>query len=142
MDLMPQHQPATTAAYLFAGISQLSSTKKKRGFGMDGDVETATQTIVARGSDGEPLTVRTYDLDKPENSDICFNLPDAGAVLVLKNNGEIYVHGRRAATDIEVVDAMREFLSGAKKVEAACREIEKEYEGKENQAIEKTTEDS
>lgn len=34
----------------------------------------------------------------------------SGEVLRLEANGEIFVHGRLAATDLEVVDAMREFL--------------------------------
>ena len=46
-------------------------------------------------------------------ADIIFELR-GHEYLRLKANGDIYVHGRPASTDKEVVDAMRTFLTRAK----------------------------
>ena len=50
-------------------------------------------------SDLEPSAIK-FDLGKNENEPI----------ILLKDNGDIYVRGKLAENDKEVVDAMREFL--------------------------------
>jgi hypothetical protein len=50
-------------------------------------------------SELEPNTIR-FDLGKSENEPI----------ILLKDNGDIYVRGKLVENDKEVVDAMREFL--------------------------------
>jgi len=50
-------------------------------------------------SELEPNTIR-FDLGKSENE----------AIILLKENGDIFVKGKLIENDKEVVDAMREFL--------------------------------
>ena len=45
--------------------------------------------------------------------DVVFNVGSVDAVLRLASNGDIFVHGRLAANDLEVVDALREWLAEA-----------------------------
>jgi len=107
------------------GILELRSTEKKRSFGMDGDVETATQDIVARDANGEPLTIQTFDTDK-KVSEIEFSLPNYQKMIVLRDNGDIIVKGSVITNDMELVVAMKEFLQGAKSFEAEVRKGEDE----------------
>ena len=45
-----------------------------------------------------------------EPSSIKFDLGNNEPIILLKDNGDIYVKGKLAETDKEVVDAMRELL--------------------------------
>ena len=51
--------------------------------------------------------------------DITFSVAgDSGhghrVILVLKASGDIFVHGRLAASDLEIVDGMREFIAAGR----------------------------
>jgi len=66
-------------------------------------------------SGDESVTIREHTEDLDGN--ICFHCttPDGKdlQILRLEPNGDIYIHGRQAESDVAIVAALREFLKGA-----------------------------
>ena len=52
----------------------------------------------------------TFTVDKELESNTTFFMQNSTEILKLCFNGDIYVHGRLAENDKEVVDALRDFL--------------------------------
>lgn len=64
----------------------------------------------------EVVSIPTIFEDTTNAGFIIFHLPKTGEeVLRLTGDGDIYVHGKLVENDIEVVQAMREFLGLGKK---------------------------
>jgi ABC-type polysaccharide/polyol phosphate transport system ATPase subunit len=58
----------------------------------------------------EEEDVEINDDEMTEDTDIVFFSNDAEEILRLCDSGDIFVHGRLAENDKEVVDSLREFL--------------------------------
>lgn len=51
-----------------------------------------------------------FTIQKQEFGDIVFHTPLCPHILELKTNGDIYVKGKLVTNDMEVVEALREYL--------------------------------
>jgi hypothetical protein len=57
------------------------------------------------------VTIRPVRLDEPIAT-ILFSVPDFPDLLRLEPNGDIFVKGRLIENDKEIVDALRDFITG------------------------------